>query len=53
MGEMTQCCCGREIDETDKDGWFHTDDGGKRCYPEAEYGTYDHDYVAEPDPDDF
>jgi hypothetical protein len=50
---MNRCFCGREIDETDKDGWFHTDNGEIRCYPDAARGTYDHDYVAEPDPDPF
>lgn len=50
---MTQCYCCREIDETDKDGWFHTDDGEKRCYPDAEPGSYAAELLAEPEPDDF
>lgn len=43
------CCCGREIEETDAEGYDHTDGKGKRCYPGQPDGDPMALYFAEPE----
>lgn len=48
----TECCCGREIEKIDGK-WDHVDGTGTQCWPNANVGSADFTYHAEPviDPD--